>query len=175
MKRIRFALWSAGAAVVVALGSLWTMPGASPAAEPPPGAAATPAKTFDKAALEKHFTELLSGCTLVGHYTEGKEAASEHEDRYSISKVSKLKDDLWLFNARIESEGHDLTLPIPLRVVWAGDTPVVTLDELTLPGLGTFSARVMFHGHQYAGVWSHGDEGGQMFGRVEHEKEKVEK
>ncbi len=118
---------------------------------------------------------LLSGCTLVGHYTEGKEAASEHEDRYSISKVSKLKDDLWLFNARIESEGHDLTLPIPLRVVWAGDTPVVTLDELTLPGLGTFSARVMFHGHQYAGVWSHGDEGGQMFGRVEHEKEKVEK
>jgi hypothetical protein len=168
MKRTRFALWSAATAAFVALGSIWAAPGASPAAEP----AAEPAhaKPLDKAALEKHFTELLSGCTLVGHYTEGKGAASEHEDRYSISKVSKLKDDLWLFNARIESEGHDLTLPIPLRVLWAGDTPVITLDELTLPGLGTFSARVMFHGHQYAGVWSHGDEGGQMFGRVEHEK-----
>jgi hypothetical protein len=167
MNRTSFARWTCRAVTLIALALITSLR----AAEPPAATEPASAKPLDKAALEKHFSELLSGCTLIGHYTESPDKnANEHEDRYSISKVSKLKDDLWLFNARIEAEGHDITLPIPIRVVWAGDTPVITLDELTIPGLGTFSARVLFHGHQYAGVWSHGDEGGQMFGRVEHDK-----
>ena len=44
---------------------------------------------------------------------------------------------------------------------------VIVLDELTIPGLGTFSSRVMFHGDRYAGTWQHGAVGGLMFGKVE--------
>jgi hypothetical protein len=171
MNRSTLVLWTFGTLASLASAFALAWPASLQAAEPPAVAEPAPAKPLDKAALEKQFTELLSGCTLVGHYTEGAEK-NEHEDHYSITKISKLKDDLWLFNARIEVEGHDVTLPIPIRVLWAGDTPVITLDELTIPGLGTFSARVLFHGHQYAGVWSHGDEGGQMAGRIEHEKDK---
>ena len=80
---------------------------------------------------------------MVGHYTKGpidKNTRLE-EDRYVLNKVSKVSGDLWLFEARIQVEGQDLTLPVPLRVLWAGDTPVITLDELTIPGMGTFTVR----------------------------------
>jgi len=133
-------------------------------------AAAEPeAKTPTKAELEKRFADSMSGVTMIGYYTHGSPEKGKDlpEDRYSITKVTKVKDDIWIFNARIETEGHDLTLPIPLKVLWAGDTPVITLDETSIPGLGTFGARVLIHNHNYAGTWSHGDEGGQMFGRIE--------
>ena len=45
-----------------------------------------------------------------------------------------------------------------------------TLDDVMVPGFGTFTCRVMIDGDQYAGTWSGGDHGGHMFGRIEHEK-----
>jgi hypothetical protein len=47
------------------------------------------------------------------------------------------------------------------------DTPMIMLDNLTIPGLGTFSARVFFHGDLYGGSWQDGDKGGFLFGRIE--------
>ena len=94
----------------------------------------------------------------IAHGSDRQEHAL-NEDRYTLTKVSKVSGDLWLFEARIQVEGHDVSLPVPLRVLWAGDTPVITLDDLALPGLGTFGARIVIHGHQYAGVWTHGDKG----------------
>ncbi len=139
------------------------------AADPAPAAAAA-APT--QAELEKKFAEALSGATMIGHYTNGPIDKNTRldEDRYTLTKVSKVSGDLWLFEARIQVEGHDVALPVPLHVLWAGDTPVITLDDLALPGLGTFSTRIVIHGHQYAGVWTHGDKGGEMFGRIEREK-----
>ena len=49
---------------------------------------------------------------------------------------------------------------------WAGDTPVISLTDASVPGLGTFSARVLFYEDRYAGTWSHGDVGGNQFGRI---------
>lgn len=134
------------------------------------GSAAEPAsKTATKAELEKRFAENMSGSTLIGHYVTGEIEKGKDlpEDRYHLEKVTKAKDDTWLFSARIEVEGQDVTLPVPLKVLWAGDTPVITLEEVSLPGLGTFSAHVVIDGDKYAGTWSHGDEGGEMFGRIE--------
>jgi len=51
--------------------------------------------------------------------------------------------------------------------LWSGNTPVITLDNLWIPGMGTFSARVLIHQGRYAGTWSHGDKGGHLFGRIE--------
>ena len=49
---------------------------------------------------------------------------------------------------------------------WAGDTPVVELTDLTIPGLGTYTARVLFYRDEYAGTWKGKNAGGQMFGRI---------
>ncbi len=131
----------------------------------PPAAKAIPGREE----LEKQFADRMTGATFVGHYTLGeiKPDTRLPEERYSITKVNKLNDDYWLFQTRIQYGDHDLTLPLPLRVIWSGDTPVITLDDVPVPGLGTFTARVLVHKHQYAGTWSGKDHGGHLFGRIE--------
>jgi hypothetical protein len=133
--------------------------------------APTEKKVPDKATLEKQFEKTMSGATLVGTFTVAgrDEAKNPKQERYTISKVTKVRDDYWLFNARIQYGGHDATLPLTLAVKWAGDTPVITLDEVPVPGFGSFTCRVMIFDDQYAGTWSGGDHGGHMFGRIEHE------
>ena len=53
-----------------------------------------------------------------------------------------------------------------LPVKWAGDTPVISLTNKAIPGFGTFTARVMFYGDEYAGTWSGGSHGGLMWGKI---------
>ena len=50
---------------------------------------------------------------------------------------------------------------------WAENTPVITLSELAIPGLGTFSARVVVHDGLYAGTWRHGEVAGHLFGQIQ--------
>ena len=116
--------------------------------------------------LEKKFQESMSGATLVGYSTRLDKPGVSGEERYVIEKVSKMAGDVWLFQARMRFGSHDLALPIPISVKWAGNTPVITLTDLPIPGLGTFTARVLIYGDQYAGTWSGKNEGGQMFGKV---------
>ncbi len=122
----------------------------------------------DLAALEEDFQESLSGATLVGHFTVG-DRKNLRGEKYTITKVSKIPGGLWLFQVRIQYGARDVTLPLPLNVQWAGDTPVITLTDLSIPGLGTYTARVLIYRDQYAGTWSGTDVGGQMFGRVVRE------
>jgi hypothetical protein len=123
--------------------------------------------------LEKKFQETLTGATLTGHFTDQSKpgGALPKEEKYTIESVSKLKDDYWLFKSRIQYGEHDVTLPLPLRVVWAGDTPVITLDKVPVPGLGTFTCRVMIYDDKYAGTtWDGGDHGGLLFGKITRDK-----
>lgn len=130
--------------------------------------AKAPADKSDQAALEKKFEETLTNAALVGSFTmKGKDDGKLHQERYVISSVKKVEGDSFLFMARIQYGGKDATLPLILRVKWAGDTPIITLDKFKVPGFGTFTARVMIFDNQYAGTWSGGDHGGQMFGRIE--------
>ena len=127
-----------------------------------------PAK-LSREELEKAFSEQMTGSVLVGHYSVvGKEAKPANPERYELKKVAKVKDDFWLFEARIKYGQTDVTLPLILRVVWADDTPMITLTDTTLPGLGAaFSSRVLFHGDRYAGTWQHGKVGGHLWGTIE--------
>ncbi len=128
-----------------------------------------PSPVPDRATLEKQFEETMSGATLVGTFTvTGRDDGKKlKEEKYTISKVSKVKDDYWLFVSRIQYGDHDVTLPLTLEVKWAGDTPVITLTDVAVPGFGKFTCRVMVFRDQYAGTWSGGDHGGHMFGRIE--------
>jgi hypothetical protein len=152
-------------------------PPARPWQEP---AATQPAENrLSRAELEKLFEERLTGALLKGTWrsTEpqgatGLAALGEaHDDQYTIVSVGKEEGDTWLFRARIEFAGRDVTLPIRLQVLWAGDTPIITVDDVGFPGLGVYSARVMVYGDFYSGVWSGRDHGGVLSGqllRAEH-------
>jgi hypothetical protein len=132
-------------------------------------AAKQPAKTdrSTQAELEKAFSERMTGSTLVGHFTDRtREKAALKEEKYSLGKVAKMDGDKWLFEARIQYGEHDVTVPLNLRVVWAGDTPVITLDDFLVPGFGRFTCRVMIFGDQYAGTWDGANHGGHLFGKI---------
>jgi hypothetical protein len=118
--------------------------------------------------LFRRFEERLTGSQLIGYFTtRGQETEKPLQaDKYTIEKVKKGKGDFWLFEARIQYNNQDVKMPMPLEVKWAGDTPVITLTQVFVPGLGTFTARVLIYGDEYAGTWSAGDHGGHMFGRI---------
>jgi len=127
---------------------------------------------LSQAELEKGLEESLSGSVFRGYFTvRGQEQAKGlKEEKYTISSVKKLagNDDLWLFQGRIQYGDHDLTLPLTLQVKWAGDTPVITLTDMLVPGLGKFTSRVVVYRGQYAGTWDGGgDHAGHLFGKIE--------
>lgn len=141
------------------------LPAGVSAAEPVPPA--KPALTPDE--LVKKLAADLTGVKLIGSFTvTGKESEAPKEEEYTITSALKLPEaDLWLLKARVKYGQTDTTLPIPLEIKWAGDTPVITLTDLEIPGLGTFSSRVVIYEGRYAGTWQHGKVGGHLFGRLE--------
>ncbi len=115
--------------------------------------------------LENQFQESMTGVILKGHFTlNGREGL--REETYTVEKVTRMPGDYWLFHARIQYGGKDVTVPVPVKLLWAGDTPVVSLTDATIPGLGTFTARILFYRDEYIGTWSSGTHGGQQFGRI---------
>ena len=121
----------------------------------------------EKAKLEKEFSDAMTGSTLVGNFSvDGKEAQPAKDEKYTIVSVKKVEGDQWLIVARIQYGDHDVTVPVPLEVKWAGDTPVMTLTDLTIPKMGTFTSRVMIYRGRYAGTWQHDKVGGNMWGRL---------
>ena len=92
------------------------------------------------------FSQAMSGVEMVGSFTvDGKaEDGQLKKESYTIRSVEKLPEgDLWRFVARIQYGETDIELPMDLPVKWAENTAVITLDNVWLPGLGTFSSRVL--------------------------------
>jgi len=147
-------------------------------AEPNTNGASHPSSTAtsDKQAkLESALAKMLSGATLEGSFTvtdNGNIADKLRKEKYTLGEVKKLTGDLWQIPARIQYGEKDVTVPIVLPIKWAGDTPIVTVDSLPLPGFGAVSARVMFFQGHYAGYWKHGEHGGHLFGII-HSAEKT--
>lgn len=122
-----------------------------------------------QAEREEAFAKMLSGATLEGSFTQtgpGGDPKKLDREKYTLGEVKKVAGNVWLFPARIEYGGKDVTLPIMLPVHWAGDTPVVVVDTVDLPGLGSVSARVLFFAGHYAGYWKHGEHSGNLFGLI---------
>lgn len=132
----------------------------------------------EQEAREQAFEESMRGAVLDGHFTlvrqggessapaDSEEGVRLRSERYEIEKVVKLAGDIWTFHARIQYGERDVTLPVPVKLLWAGDTPMVSLTDAGLPGLGSYTARVLFYRDYYAGMWSGGRAGGSLFGRI---------
>jgi hypothetical protein len=124
--------------------------------------------------LERQFAERMRDVTMVGTFTiDGRENRVPRLDRYDISSVEKIGDNLWRFNARMDCCGvNGAVIPIAVPMQWDGDTPMIMMTDSSLPGLGTFTVRVFFYGDRYAGTWQHGAVGGHMSGRIEKQTRK---
>ena len=119
--------------------------------------------------LEEQFTHSMTNVVLKGEFTMNGRKTDPTVERYTIERVEKMAGDIWLFHARIEYGKTDVTLPVPVKLLWAGDTPVVTLTEAPIPGLGTFSVRLLFYKNSYTGLWSSPKNGGFQFGEIINE------
>lgn len=147
--------------------------------QPPPASAPQPADRNRTAApsqdeLEREFQRSLSGVALVGTFRMIGKGLNRDEtrlsepidERYVISEVSKIVDDSWMIKARIQYADRDVEVPVVVRVAWAGDTPVITLDNVSIPLVGTYSARVMIYRGFYSGCWFGAGYGGIMSGQI---------
>ncbi len=128
---------------------------------------------------ERAFAERMQNVDLVGHFTidnvEGLDevdgvSRDRNPERYEIEKVSKLDGpgDRWRFDVRVVYMTVDVTLPVVVPIVWAGNVPMVSIEDFEIPGLGNqFGSQVLFYDGRYAGTWNHGPYGGTMYGRIE--------
>lgn len=120
---------------------------------------------------EEKFAQYMTGASLKGRFSIMGRGDKMPEETYTITKCEKLpKDNLYRFTARIQYGDIDTELPMEIPVEWAGDTPVISLTNMWIPGLGTFSARVLIYKETYAGTWIHDEVGGQMIGVIIREK-----
>jgi len=120
----------------------------------------------EQEAREEAFAELLTGARLTGWFSDDtRPDAPPAKDSYTISRCEKADGGKWLFEAVVGETGLKVPLYVPIE--WAGDTPVITLDQFPVPQMGTFDARVLFHGTSYAGTWRGDKHGGEMMGRIE--------
>ena len=138
-------------------------------ADDPTNKDATPSREV----LIKKLEETLTGAKLTGAYSvTGREDRAPKSEEYTITSATKLPEgDVWLIKARIKYGDKDTTIPMPLEIKWAGDTPIITLTNMAIPGLGTFTARVLIYDNRYAGTWQHGPVGGNLFGKIEKAKD----
>jgi hypothetical protein len=118
--------------------------------------------------VEKQFQEALNNVTLIGYFTQG-DGKELTEDKYVIERVTKIKEDTWKFQARIQYNKKDFKVGMNLPVKFAGDTPVISLTNFAVPGFGSFTARVVMYNGAYAGTWGSAGangHGGKLFGKI---------
>ena len=140
--------------------------------ETKPAAPAMPKLTQEE--LEAKFKATLTKATMSGRWCgikDGKLTPAK-EDKYTIVSVNKLGGEAWIIQSRLQYGDKDFTVPIPVLVKWAGDTPVITVDGMAMPGgKMAYSARVIVYDRTYSGNWSGGDHAGLMNGVITNEKE----
>jgi hypothetical protein len=84
--------------------------------------------------------------------------------------VAKGSGENWTLSAKMKYRDQEVVLPIPVQVKFAGDTAILIVDRLSIPGGGTYSARVMFYERTYSGTWSGERGGGMLYGVVTNEQ-----
>lgn len=120
-------------------------------------------------AEEQKFQESIAGVSLSGRWFPIQDGSlgESKEDTYSIVGVEKQPDGRWTVRAKLKYGEKEFEVPIPVKVEWAGDTPVLIVNNLAMPGGGVkYNARVLIHDGAYAGTWSGGGKAGLLSGLV---------
>ena len=113
---------------------------------------------------------MMQGARMKGQFNVvGPQGQSPAQiDLYMVSELSRGEENQWIFNYSMSFNQDQKMSPIPVEVLWAGETPVLTMTDQEIPGLqGKFSARLLIHDGKYGGTWQHGAIGGLMWGVLE--------
>jgi len=139
-------------------------------------ATAAEAEKQQTAVLEEKFRTTLTKAVMDGRFCMVAKGAlgPDKAEKYTISGVEKTGEGQWTITAKIEYGGLSFDAPVPVQVKWAGDTPVIIVDNVGFPGTAKYSARVMIYGDTYSGTWSGGDHGGLMHGVIKKSEAKAE-
>ncbi|MGE3181627.1 MAG: hypothetical protein AB7N71_08355, partial [Phycisphaerae bacterium] len=126
---------------------------------------------------EAAFADTLKNVDLVGSFRMTRDLAKKEPlgdpipEKYGITSAVKDDGEWWIVTARIQYMNNDVQMPVRVRVVWADDTPVITVDDVMIPGIGKYSARVMIYRGYYCGTWFGANYGGVMSGEVRPHQE----
>src|SRR5262249_1197456 len=123
---------------------------------------------------EERFKFLFTKSYLSGRWAPLKDGALGDErvgDKYQITSVAKVNGDNWVVNAKLKYREQEFVLPIPVRMKFDADTAILIVDELTIPGGGTYSARLMIYERTYSGTWKGQRGGGMLYGTITHDTE----
>ncbi len=117
--------------------------------------------------VEKAFQASMTNVVMQGYFTLG-DSNELHDDRYVIERVSKVKEGMWKFEARVQYNKKDVKVSLNVPLIFAGDTPVISLTRAGVPGFGNaiFDTRLVIYKGAYAGTWGAGDHGGKMWGNI---------
>ncbi len=120
----------------------------------------------DQKALD-NLKKYLVGSKWKGTFTVRGKDDKLHTEEYEISGAEKEpKGDQWVLTASIKYLKKETRVPVPIYIKWIDRTPVMVMDQVTLPGMGTFDARVIIRKGMYAGTWAHDEVGGHLFGEI---------
>ncbi len=147
--------------------------GASDKPKEAPAHATEPARSAS-AEREERFKALMTKATLSGRWAplkDGELGEEKSGDKYTIVGVTKGESGKWTVNAKMKYKDQEFVLPVPVEMKFAGDTAILIVDKLSIPGGGTYSARVMFFEKTYSGAWSGARGGGMLYGTITNEKE----
>ncbi|MCM2371698.1 hypothetical protein [Aporhodopirellula aestuarii] len=147
-------------------------PPAAPPGSAPPAAESQPemkAGQTSPTGREARLAAYLSGSTFTGQFTvDGKKDSAPKPESYTITSCEPLaEENMYRLKVKIRYGDVDGEFPMDLKILWSGSTPVITLDGVWIPGLGTFSSRVLIHDGRYAGTWQHDAKGGHLFGTIQ--------
>lgn len=120
----------------------------------------------DQKAID-NLKKFLVGSKWNGTFTMRDKGDKLHTEEYEISSAEKERTgDEWMLVAKIKYMKKDVKVPVGLSIKWIDRTPVIVLDQVTIPGMGTFDSRVIIRKGMYAGTWAHGKVGGHLFGEI---------
>jgi hypothetical protein len=123
---------------------------------------------------EERFKALLTNAFLRGRWAPLKDGELGEEktgDKYNIVSVTKGTGENWTVSAKMKYREQEIVLPIPVQMKFVGDTAIMIVDKLAIPGGGTYSARLLFYERTYSGTWSGGRGGGMLYGVITNEKD----
>ena len=125
------------------------------------------AASLSDAERDQRFEEMMTGVSLVGQSKGFSRDGLTDGEEYVIDSVTKMTGSTWLFQVRMKFRGNEIPVPIPIPIEWAGDTPVISMTDVAIPGMGTYTARVLLFREHYSGMWSgQGGGGGHVFGKI---------
>lgn len=123
---------------------------------------------------EERFKVLFTKASLSGRWAPLRDGALGEErggDKYNIISAVKGEGDNWIVSAKMKYGDQEFVIPIPVKMKFVGDTAILTVDNLAIPGGGTYTARLLIYERTYSGTWKGQRGGGMLYGTITNEAE----